>query len=207
MGARRSERESSPPEAHEDGRLDRSRRTRAKIRRVAGELIVKQGLDSTTVEEICAAAGIAKGTFYLHFRSKGELILEYGNRRLEHVQSVLPEILLLPTVREALYEVVNVVVKNKDWHPDIVRAVVLKIAECFDTLRARDLRQLLLPLIELGVGRGELRDDIPAPVLASFVADTIYCGMRNWGMGLSGDDLDGAIDHAVELAWDAVRRR
>ena len=61
-------------------------------------------------------------------------------------------------------------------------------------------------MIELGVARGELRTDIEAPILASFLADTIYSGLRNWGMGLSGNDLDRAIDHAVTLAYDAVRR-
>ena len=194
-------------EAHTDGREDRARRTKAKIRRVAGELIVRKGIDATTVEEIAAAAGIAKGTFYLHFKSKDDLILEYAHRRLEHARAVLPEILLLGSTRAALREVTTTVVKGKDWHPDIVKIVVLKIAESFDRLRAVDLRNTLQPVIELGVARGELRTDIEIPILASFVADTIYCGMRNWGMGLSGDDLDRAIDHAVDLAYDAVRTR
>jgi len=189
-----------------DGREDRARRTRAKIRQVAGELIVQKGIENTTVEEIATAAGIAKGTFYLHFRSKEDLILEYASRRLEHVKSVLPEILLKST-KEALHEVVDAVVKGKDWHPVIVKIVVLKIAESFDRLRAIDLRNVLLPVIELGVARGELRTDIDAPILASFLADTIYSGLRNWGMGLSGNDLNQAIDHAVTLAYDAVRER
>lgn len=174
---------------------------------MAGELIVNKGIDATTVEEIAAAAKIAKGTFYLHFRSKEDLILEYAHRRLEHVKSVLPEILLLDSTRKALHEVVKVVVKGKDWHPDIVKLVVLKIAASFDRLHAIDLRNTLLPVIELGVARGELRTDIELPFLASFVADTIYCGLRNWGMGLSGDDLDKAIDYSVNLAYDAVRKR
>lgn len=194
-------------EQHTDGREDRARRTKAKIRRVAGELIIKQGIDNTTVEEIAAAAGIAKGTFYLHFKSKDDLVLEYAHRRLEHARSVLPEILLLGSTREALREVTTMVVKGKDWHPDLVKIVVLKIAESFDRLRATDLRNTLQPVVELGVARGELRTDIEIPFLASFVADAIYCGMRNWGMGLSGDDLDRAIDHAVNLAYDAVRKR
>jgi AcrR family transcriptional regulator len=194
-------------EEHSDGREERARRTKAKIRRVAGELIVDKGIDATTVDEIAAAAKIAKGTFYLHFKGKEDLILEYARRRLEHVRSVLPEILLLGSTWKALHEVVKVVVKGKDWHPDIVKLVVLKIAASFDRLHVIDLRNTLLPVIELGVARGELRTDIELPFLASFVADTIYCGLRNWGMGLSGDDLDEAIDHAVDLAYAAVRKR
>jgi AcrR family transcriptional regulator len=190
-----------------DGRGHRARRTKAKIRRVAGDLIISKGIDNTTVEEITAAAGIAKGTFYLHFKGKDDLVLEYAHRRLEHVKSVLPEILLIRSTHAALHEVVRVVVKGKDWHPDIVKIVVLKIAESFDRLRAIDLRNTLLPVVELGVARAELRTDIEPPILASAVADTIYCGLRNWGMGLSYDDLDKAIEVAVDLAYDAVRKR
>jgi AcrR family transcriptional regulator len=191
----------------EDGREQRAHRTRAAIRRAAGELIVAKGLQNTTVDEIAAAAGISKGTFYLHFKSKDDLVLEYAYRRLRHVQSLLPEILLMGSVRESLHEIVTVVVKNKDWHPAIVKVVLLQIAESYERLHPHDLRELLLPLIELGVGRGELRRDIPAPILASFVADTIYCGLRNWGMGLGDEDLDRAIEHAVTLACEAIVRR
>lgn len=188
-----------------DGREQRSIRTREKIRRAAGELIIEKGLQATTVDEIAAAAGVAKGTFYVHFDSKEDLALAYAARRLEHVESVLPEILTLDSVRQALHRIVSVVVKGKRWHPEIVKCVVLTLAAREDRLPSHDLHQLLLPLVEHGVGRGELRDDIPPATLASFVADTVYCGLRNWGMGISGGDLDHAIDTAVTLAYDALR--
>lgn len=190
-----------------DGREQRSRETRARIRKVAGELIVAKGLEGTTVDEIAAAAGIAKGTFYLHFKSKEDLILEYGQQRLRHAAALLPEVLLLGSVREALRALVGSVLKGKQWHPDLVKIIMLKLAESYDRLHAHDLRQLLLPLVELGVARGELRADIPPAILASFVADTIYGGLRNWGTGLWGDDLDRALDHATALAYDAIRLR
>jgi len=40
---------------------------------VAGELFYKQGYNSTGVQQIISAAGIAKGTFYSHFKSKEAL--------------------------------------------------------------------------------------------------------------------------------------
>jgi len=188
-------------------REQRSQETRANIRRAAGKLILTKGLANTTVNEIAAAAGVSKGTFYLHFKSKEDLILEYADARLRHVVAILPQLLLMGSVRDSLLEAVQVVIKGKDWHPEIVKLALLKIAESYDQLRAHDLRNLFLPLIELGIGRGELRTDIPAPILASFVADTIYCCLRNWGMGLMGEDLDEVIDHSVTLAYDGIRRR
>ncbi len=42
----------------------------------ASELIVKNGYDSTSVANICAAADISKGAFYYHFPSKQDLFIE-----------------------------------------------------------------------------------------------------------------------------------
>ncbi|NJF25802.1 TetR/AcrR family transcriptional regulator [Thermococcus sp. Bubb.Bath] len=51
-------------------------KTREKIVSTAMELFAEKGFDRTTVDEIVARAGVAKGTFYLYFRSKDDLIKE-----------------------------------------------------------------------------------------------------------------------------------
>ncbi len=51
-------------------------KTREKLVRSAMELFAKKGFDKTTVDEIVAKAGVAKGTFYLYFKSKDDLIKE-----------------------------------------------------------------------------------------------------------------------------------
>jgi len=51
-------------------------KTRERIVRVATELFANKGFDRATVDEIVAKAGVAKGTFYLYFRSKEDLIKE-----------------------------------------------------------------------------------------------------------------------------------
>ncbi|MFI6307557.1 TetR/AcrR family transcriptional regulator [Amycolatopsis thailandensis] len=38
------------------------------------ELVQKQGAERLTVEDVTTGAGVAKGTFYLHFTSKGDLL-------------------------------------------------------------------------------------------------------------------------------------
>ena len=52
------------------GAVARSERTRAAIREAANGLFLKKGVDATTVDAICAAAGVSKGTFYLYFHRK-----------------------------------------------------------------------------------------------------------------------------------------
>jgi len=40
----------------------------------AARLFVERGYEATTVEDIARAAGVAKGTFYLYFRTKDQLL-------------------------------------------------------------------------------------------------------------------------------------
>ncbi len=51
-------------------------RTRDKIVSAALELFANKGFDKTTVDEIVNRAGVAKGTFYLYFKSKDDLVKE-----------------------------------------------------------------------------------------------------------------------------------
>jgi AcrR family transcriptional regulator len=58
----------------------RSRDTRRKLIEAARELwnegSFEQALEATTVADIARAAGMSKGTFYFHFASKQEILLE-----------------------------------------------------------------------------------------------------------------------------------
>lgn len=50
------------------------------IMNAAQRLFVEQGAAATTVDQITAAAEVAKGTFYLYFSSKDELLAALGER-------------------------------------------------------------------------------------------------------------------------------
>jgi AcrR family transcriptional regulator len=50
--------------------------TRARLRAGARKLFAERGLHAVTSHDIAAAAGVAAGTFYLHFRDKHELFRE-----------------------------------------------------------------------------------------------------------------------------------
>jgi AcrR family transcriptional regulator len=48
--------------------------TRARLLEAGRKLLAERGLHGVTTHEIAAAAGVASGTFYLHFRDKAELL-------------------------------------------------------------------------------------------------------------------------------------
>lgn len=53
---------------------DQGKKTKQKIYNIAIELITSNGYDKVTVDEICQKAGVAKGTFYVHFKAKEDIV-------------------------------------------------------------------------------------------------------------------------------------
>jgi AcrR family transcriptional regulator len=71
-----------PPRRRAGLTQERSRDTRRRLVRTAMRLWTERGfetgIEDTTVDEIVAAAGVTKGTFYFHFAHKEEILLELG---------------------------------------------------------------------------------------------------------------------------------
>lgn len=58
------------------GEVKRSTQTRTRIKRALTELIHEKGFDALTVSDITRRAGINRGTFYLHFVDKYDLLAQ-----------------------------------------------------------------------------------------------------------------------------------
>lgn len=71
-----------------DGQL-----TRERILELAHELILKQGYAATSLEQILERAGVTKGAFFHHFKSKDELARALVDRYLADEQQVFEETL------------------------------------------------------------------------------------------------------------------
>ena len=65
--------------------LDVADSSLAKLRRSAHKLFVKRGYHGTRPQDIARDAGVANGTFYLHFGDKKEAFLDFA----EQSQNVL----------------------------------------------------------------------------------------------------------------------
>ena len=60
----------------DDGRLERGRRSRARIRQAARELFREVGFDRATLRAIAARAGMGASSIYRHVESKEELLID-----------------------------------------------------------------------------------------------------------------------------------
>ena len=185
----------------------RGERTRAAIRAAANELCLVHGVDATTVDAICAAAGVSKGTFYLYFHRKEDLLLEYGLQRLRRIREMLPDLLALPTFRDAVNALLDEVVRGKSWGREVTGRAILEMGTSWEGLPVSAPHKMIQPLIELGQARGEIRRDIPSDALVHFVLRSILGALRDWGLGADPADRETALNHALTLVFDAIAAR
>jgi len=68
---------------------DPKERKRLKIIKAATELFIQQGYRKTTIGEVAARAGVAKGTVYLYVKNKGELVYQaIGEEKREYLHGL-----------------------------------------------------------------------------------------------------------------------
>jgi TetR/AcrR family transcriptional regulator, cholesterol catabolism regulator len=172
---------------------------------VANGLFLAQGFEATTVDAIVNAAGVSKGTFYLHFDRKEDLLLEYGAKRLGLIREMLPDLVTRATFAEALAELVDRAIRGKSWDRAVTGRAILEMGTSAERLSPLP-QKLLEPLVQIGQARGQVRSDIPATTLSQFIVRSILGALRDWGLGSDDLSRDQALDDALTLVLDALAK-
>jgi AcrR family transcriptional regulator len=85
---------------------------RERLERAALALFAEHGYDDTTVEQIAAAAGLARSTFFRHFRDKREILFggqdELASRLADSIENAPSEQTALEAIETAFADVASV---------------------------------------------------------------------------------------------------
>jgi AcrR family transcriptional regulator len=177
-------------------RLRKKRRTREQIYDAARSLFARDGFDAVTVEAICARADVAKGTFFLHFPTKGALLFEYSKRLAAELE---PRIAAHPgDAAEAFRALTRALVDDWLAHAELTAPMLRELLRDPSALarapvEGRDLANLLIEVVRRGQARGDFRSDI-APELAAQVF-----------LSSSLAFLAGALQAETPLGPEAIR--
>lgn len=160
---------------------DRQRAERAAlILAVAQEVFADQGYYHASIDEIAARAGIAKGTVYLHFASKDDLLGALIAEQITEFATHVDQVVSAPaSVRERLDQIFfdvfsriqakrNQVLLELHTSMGLTQRVIQKREE----LQAHLTQALerIAALLEEGKRTGELDRTVPTPImLATFV--------------------------------------
>ena len=79
-----------PPPGN-DLRARNLERNRTEVADVAVKLFLERGFDNVTIDDIAAAAGISKRTFFRYFETKEDAVLPYEDTRLNAFRQLLAQ--------------------------------------------------------------------------------------------------------------------
>jgi AcrR family transcriptional regulator len=116
-----TERGSTPPESRHGHKLPAGERRQA-IEEAAARLFAEHGYQSTTVEQIVAAAGVSKPMLYRHFDSKRELCARLLERRRDELAAAPLDVFLdAGDPSERLSEMIDAWFAHVEAHPHSTR--------------------------------------------------------------------------------------
>jgi len=141
--------------------------TKEKIYNSAIELFEKQGFEPTTISDITKAAGTAKGTFYVHYKSKNDLVshtVEVYNEISRNAYQVAEEVegfesRVLKYV-EGLY--IGVSLRGREIIRALYRNNIVDTENQIVNNYEREIYNVTSKLIQYGLETGALSDERPA---------------------------------------------
>ncbi len=207
-----------------DGRVVRARRLRASRRSAilaaARQRFALRGYHRTSIDDIIAEAGIARGTFYLHFESKraifDELLAELFSAlqktlwRIDVGAGAAPPRQQLDTMVEGLLEAL---IANRELASLLLREAV-GLDEDFD--RKLDdfygrIVTLVVSALETGRQMGLLRAEIVSPVLAravlGMVKETVKWAIVDGQQGTARTDVRLLARELISLTLQGIWQR
>jgi len=190
--------------------------TRRLILDAATALIAERGYHGTTVNEMIARAGLSKGTFYWHFRSKEEVLLAVLEERVDGPIYELSKTLAnAPAERdmapEASAQLLRVLERGRETILLEREYELLAIRE--PTLRARYRRRQAALRKALSAGLDARARQLGAPPFSTPAAD-VAAAYLTLGVGLAAEKLidseavpDNLLGEMVALIYQGLVAR
>jgi AcrR family transcriptional regulator len=176
---------------------------RDELAEAALQLLARQGYVNTTVEHIVAAAGVSRRTFFRHFQSKEDVLVQFLS---DLGARMCAEIAARPAGEAppvALRETLMVFVQDFQVHPEKALALTRLI---FDTpaLRARYVERQDRwrgdLAAELARRTGAADDDLRPALTAAAALAALDVALAHWVSGGGTGDVCAVVDKALQIA-------
>lgn len=176
---------------------EKGKKTKHKIFRTAIRLFKEEGYDNVTVDEIVKEAGIAKGTFYIYFETKAQIVAEIfmemdifyedSMKKIENLTSSIEKIRLL------FEDIIDIQNNYVGYDLSVIGyRTQLETHMEYSMDKKRTIYRYVTALVKEGQSKGEInKDELPeyyAKILLRSVRGAIY----EWC--LSNNNYDFAED-------------
>ncbi|MGE7916106.1 TetR/AcrR family transcriptional regulator [Lysinibacillus xylanilyticus] len=187
--------------------------TREKLLKTSLELFNKHGFEYVSIEQITKACNVSKGTFYTHFPSKYDVILEkfkeldsFYSTVEKNIDRTLPaseKILLL--YQEQMKYLTNVV--GKDLLRTMYTAAMTNQVEQDHYLISpqRKIFQIMNSYIEEGIELGEFRQDLKVTQMQTIIRRCMRANVYDWLIHNEDFDLATEMAQFTTIVLDGLK--
>ncbi|EHR50268.1 transcriptional regulator [Saccharomonospora marina XMU15] len=185
------------------------RRLRRALTRAAIDLFLERGYDATTVDDIAAAAGVGRRTFFRYFRSKEDAIFPNHDELLVDIERKLADTDQRRDPLEAVCEAVRLVL---DFYLDDPEVSLKRYALTRTVMSLRDKEVASVDRYQRVFTRylrarfhaaGDPLAEMRAPIAGAAVAAAHNHVLRQWLRGDGAVDAHALADKAFAMVIDA----
>lgn len=193
-------------------RQERSVNTRQALLRAAARVWAERGYNETTVEDVCVAAGVGRSTYYLHFESKEQLLMEFAFATARgvaaDVEAVAPPGSLGSPgpLGDEVAAFVQALVLRMEATPRTIAVTVLRHVS-MRTVTARETTpdqvlfdDVLTRIVRDAQRRGEIRTDVDPRQVGEVLSGTVLDALQRW----AGGNDEGTLRPSLEVRFDLV---
>lgn len=171
-------------------REKRKQEIRTRIEEAAYRLFRRQGIEDTSIEQICIEADVARRTFYGHFPNKHALLGGLGVSRLYDQSEPMLQLLMTnhQSTRERLEAMIDYIESNFAGYEEIDRQLILIAPSTFaeDKERHREIGNSASAsfsrLIAAGLELQDVHTEFSPEILAAVVVGTLNTLTTSWAM-------------------------
>lgn len=188
-------------------RAQRAKKTRALIIKTGLHLFAEKGFRNTTVDEICATCGVAKGTFYHYFKTKFDL---FAASTGDHVEQ-LSETFLISSPSDVCTDIILILSSYVDLVErrsasvgrDVARHMMSKSdAGLSNYHQAQRIVDLICQYLRQAIEVGMLSDTISLEHISAILSLYIKGLLAEWETTISPDSM---VDRCLYTAPTLVK--
>jgi len=176
---------------------------RSEIWTAAVDLFTAKGYEATTVEEIAAAAGVSRRTFFRYYASKDDLMVKaidtYGDLLTEAIRSAASDVAPLEIVKQAVARVAETVVAQ----PRVRETMTISLKS--PTARRAQLSELEIVTDRIAGEFARLlgHKGYTAKLMASLTIAVLTQTFRTW-YERQPANVNGTVDDILESLHDLL---
>jgi TetR/AcrR family transcriptional regulator, fatty acid metabolism regulator protein len=186
--------------------------TKEKIFKVALELFIKHGFENVAITDITTHVGTAKGTFYTHFKSKDQVVVEHYKKIDDHYQTTFLKLSDTETNFEKIMRILKEgFLYTEDIGKELLRVVLINQISGKEDIpfvlnKKRKIYQILLNLVQNGQEKGEFLKERDANELVVAILQH-YSGIyMRWCLEEEEDTLLEIGSKSMSLFINSFRR-